>query len=89
MKEALKRVFSDMVEDENPINSSFLDVPIKQENVCYAQLSNKQKKTKQGIISRCTICDSKMHWAKECYEFKLLIWLKLMTKRRTIMSWRR
>ena len=48
MKEALKRVFSDMVEDENPINSSFLDVPIKQENVCYTQLSNKQKKTKQG-----------------------------------------
>ena len=95
MKGALKRVFGDKVEDENPINSSFFDVPIKQENVCYTQPYNKQKKTKynpltkQGIISRCPICDSKMHWAKECYEFKLLILLKLMTKRRTIMNWRR
>ena len=72
MKGALKRVFSDKVEDENPINRSLLDVPIKQENVCYTQPSNKQKKTKynpltkQGIISRCAICDSKMHWAKDC-----------------------
>ena len=72
MKEALKRVFSDKIEDENPINSSFLDVPIKQENVCYIQPSKKQKKTKynpltkQGIISCCAICDSKMHWAKDC-----------------------
>ena len=72
MKGALKRVFSDKIEDENPINRPFLDVPIKQENVCYTQPSNKQKKTKynpltkQGIISRCAICDSKMHWAKDC-----------------------
>ena len=29
MKGALERVFSDKVEDENPINSSFLDVPIR------------------------------------------------------------
>ena len=72
MKGALKRVFSDKIEDENPLNSSFLDVPIKQKNVCYTQPSNKQKKTKydpltkQGIISRCAICDSKMHWANDC-----------------------
>ena len=72
IKGALKRLFSDKVEDENPINSSFLDAPIKQENVCYTQPSNKQKKTKynpltkQGIISRCAICDSNMHWAKDC-----------------------
>ena len=72
MKGALKRVFSDNVEDENPINSLFLDAPIKQENVCYTLPSNKQKKTKynpltkQGIISRCEICDSKMHWTKDC-----------------------
>ena len=72
LKGAVERVFSDKVEDENPINSSFLDVPIKQENVCYTQPSNKQRKinynllTKQGIISRCAICDSKMHWAKDC-----------------------
>ena len=54
------------------MNSSFLDVPIKQENVCYTQPSKKQKKTKynpltkQGIISRCAICNSKMYWAKDC-----------------------
>ena len=46
MKGALKRVFRHQIEDENPINSSVLDVLIKQENVCYTQPSNKQKKTK-------------------------------------------
>ena len=59
-------------EDEYPINSTFLDVPIKQEYVCYTQPSNKQMKTKynpltkQGIISRYAICNSKMHWANDC-----------------------
>ena len=72
MKGALKKVFSDKVKDENPINSLFLDVPIKQENVCYTKPSNKQKKTKynsltkQDIISCFAIYDSKMHWAKYC-----------------------
>ena len=46
MKGAFKRVFRDKVEDEKPINSLVLDVLIKQENVCYTQPSNKQKKTK-------------------------------------------
>ena len=22
--------------------------------------------TKQGVVSRCALCDSKMHWAKVC-----------------------
>ena len=46
MKGAFKGVFRDKVEDEKPINSLVLDVLIKQENVCYTQPSNKQKKTK-------------------------------------------
>ena len=41
MKGALKRVFSHKIEDENPTNSSFLDVPFKQEKGCYTQPSNK------------------------------------------------
>ena len=37
---------------------------------------SKQKKgkfnplTKQGVVSRCAICDSKMHWAKDCQHKK-------------------
>ena len=38
----------------------------------YTQQPSKQKKgkfnslTKQGVVSRCAICDSKMHRAKDC-----------------------
>ena len=33
------------------------------------KLPNKRKinpLTKQGVVSRCAICESKMHWAKDC-----------------------
>ena len=73
MKRALKRVFgSENVEKDCNFDNSYLDSQIKQENICYTQQASKQKKgkfnplTKQGVTSRCAICDSKMHWAKDC-----------------------
>ena len=73
MKGALKRVFgSENVEKDCNFDNSYLDSQIKQENVCYTQQPSKQKTgkfnplTKQGVVSRCAICDSKMHWAKDC-----------------------
>ena len=74
MKRALKGVSgSENVEkDCNCDNYDYLDLQIKEENVCYTQQPFKQKKgkfhslTKQGVVFRCAICDSKMHWAKDC-----------------------
>ena len=48
--------------------------PIIKEEDAFHATQNKQKEknkklnppTKQGKVSRCAICDSKMHWAKNC-----------------------
>ena len=68
MKGALKRVFgSENIEKDFHFENSYQDAQIKQENVCFTQQPHKQKKgkfnplTKQGVVSRCAICDSKMH----------------------------
>ena len=73
MKGALKRVFgSENVEKDYNFDNSYRDSQIKQENVCYTQQPSKQKKgkfnslTKQGVVPRCAICNSKMNWAKDC-----------------------
>ena len=73
MKGVLETVFgSENVEKNCNFDNSYLDSQIKQQNVCYTQQPSKQNKgkfnplTKQGVVSRCTICDSKMHWAKDC-----------------------
>ena len=73
MKGALKRVFGDEnIEKDFHFENSCLDAQIKQENVCFTQQPHKQLKgkfnplTKQGVVSHCAICDSKMHWAKDC-----------------------
>ena len=77
MKGALKRVFGgENIERDFHFENSYLDAQIKQENVCFTQQPHKQKKgkfnplTKQGVVSRCAICDSKMHWAKDCQHKK-------------------
>ena len=73
MEGALKRVFgSENVEEACNFDNSYLDSQIKQENVCYTQQPSKQKKgkfnplKKEGVVSRCAICDSKMHREKDC-----------------------
>ena len=73
MKGALKKVFgSENVEKDCNFDNSYLDSQIKHDNVCYTQQPSKQKKgkfnplTKQGVVSRCVICNSKMNWAKDC-----------------------
>ena len=78
MKGALKRVFgSENVEKDYNFDNSYRDSQIKQENVCYTQQPSKQKKgkfnslTKQGVVSRCAICNSKMNWAKDCQNKRL------------------
>ena len=70
MKAALKRIFSDKIsisKDENYHD----DVFIKREESAMILEQNKMKKklnpmNKQRKIARCIICDSKMHWAKNC-----------------------
>ena len=70
MKAALKRIFGDKIstsKDEDYYN----DVYVKQEESAMIFEQNKSKKklnplNKQGKITRCIICDSKMHWAKNC-----------------------
>ena len=73
MKGALKKVFeSENVEKDCNFDNSYLDSQIKKKNVCYTQQPSKQKKgkfnplTKQRVVSRCVICNSKMNWAKDC-----------------------
>ena len=77
MKGALKRVFgSENVEKDCNFDNSYLDSQIKHDNVCYTQQPSKQKKgkfnplTKQGVVSRYAICDSKVHCAKDCQHLK-------------------
>ena len=73
MKGVLKRVFrSENVQKNCNFDNSYLDSQIKQENASYTQQPSKQNKgkfnplAKQGVVSRCTICESKMHCAKYC-----------------------
>ena len=75
MKGALKRIFGEKsymnsLNDDSHISS---EPTIKEEDAFYtAQKKHKDKNkklnplTKQGKISQCAICDSKMHWAKNC-----------------------
>ena len=75
MKGALKRIFGEKsymnILNEN---SHIQNEPIiKEEDAFYtAQKKHKERNkklnplTKQGKVSRCAICDSKMHWAKYC-----------------------
>ena len=75
MKGALKRIFGEKSYMNNLNDDShILNEPvIKEEDAIYtAQKKYKEKfkklnpLTKQGKVSRCAICDSKMHWAKYC-----------------------
>ena len=73
MKGAFKRVFgSENVKKDCSFDHSFLDSQIMQGSVRYTQQTSKQKKErfspliKQGVVSRCTICDPIMHWAEDC-----------------------
>ena len=79
-KSALKRLFSGTRELQSSGNSMS---NIKQEEAFYneSKRGNKVKfkqeknvmnpRDKNGKISRCVICDSKMHWAKNCPHKKL------------------
>ena len=76
MKGGLKTVFgSENVEKDCNFDNFYLDSQIKQENVCYTEQPSKLKKekfnplTKQGVVSHCAICNSKMHWVKD-YQHK-------------------
>ena len=53
----------------NKSDSSF-EMNVKQEELLFTKKDKIKQKfnptNKQGQISRCAICDSKMHWAKQC-----------------------
>ena len=66
MKAALKRISTPISEKVSG------DIEIKQESVFYTKPGGSKQKVKlnpinkHGQVSRCAICDSKMHWAKQC-----------------------
>ena len=66
MKLALKPILLNI---PNKSDSSF-EMNIKQEELLFKKKDKIKPKfnptNKQGQISRCAICDSKMHWAKQC-----------------------
>ena len=72
MKTARKRIFSDKTNTSKDITNQFENLNIKQEeSVFVVDQSTKLRrkinpKYKKGKITRCVICDSKMHWAKTC-----------------------
>ena len=72
MKTALKRIFSDKTNTSKDVTNKFENLNIKQEESVFAvDQSTKLRreinpKDKKGKITRCVICDSKMHWAKTC-----------------------
>ena len=72
MKTALKRTFSDKTNTSKDVTNKFENLNIKQEESVFAvDQSTKLRreinpKNKKGKITRCVICDSKMHWAKTC-----------------------
>ena len=68
MKAALKRIFI-----STPISGKDSgDIEVKQESVFYTKPGGPRQKVKlnpinkQGQVSRCAICNSKIHWAKQC-----------------------
>ena len=74
MKGALKRIFGDKINPLFQVKDSLNDnIMIKQEETALIFEQNKKVKKnklnpldKQGKLTRCVICDSKMHWAKHC-----------------------
>ena len=70
MKTALKRIFSDKTNTSKDATNQFENLNIKQEEqVFVVDQSTKLRrkinpKDKKGKITRCVICDSKMHTAK-------------------------
>ena len=75
MKTALKRLFT--VHCDTDKNDTLKSVSVKQEWAYYSKrgyVKTKSKKEtpflnplhKKGQISWCNICDSKIHWAKNC-----------------------
>ena len=72
MKTARKRIFSDKTNISKDVTNQFENLNIKQEeSVFVVDQSTKLRrkinpKYKKGKITRCVICDSKMHWAKTC-----------------------
>ena len=70
-KATLKCIFGDKI--NTSVNKEYNgNIIIKQEEsaMVFEQSKNPKKKlnpmNKQGKITRCIICDSKMHWAKNC-----------------------
>ena len=70
-KATLKCIFGDKI--NTSVNKEYNgNSIIKQEEsaMVFEQSKNPKKKlnpmNKQGKITRCIICDSKMHWAKNC-----------------------
>ena len=68
MKSALKRLFTT---SSNHSHSQDNIVAMKQEEAFFNQKYKKSNYKnnpldKNGKISRCIICDSKLHWAKKC-----------------------
>ena len=72
MKTALKRIFNDKVNNSNDLENRLEQLNIKQEESVYVFDHNKKMKRKinptdkKGKVTRCIICDSKMHWSKTC-----------------------
>ena len=72
MKTALKRIFNDKPNNSRDLNNQFEKLNIKLEESVYVFDQNKKIKRKtnpidkKGKVTRCVICDSKMHWAKAC-----------------------
>ena len=72
MKTALKGIFNDKVNNSNDLENQLKQLNIKQEEPVYVFDHNKKMKRKinptdkKGKVTRCIICDSKMHWAKTC-----------------------
>ena len=69
MKSALKRIFT-----KPQLNEAAGNTDVKQEEAFYSKRSYHSTGTskklnpvnKQGQVSRCVVCDSKMHWASHC-----------------------
>ena len=78
MKLALKRISLNI---PNKSGSSF-EMNVKQEELLFKKKEKIKQKSnptnKQGQIARCAICDSKMHWAKQCPHRSKSNWTNLV-----------
>ena len=72
IKTALKKIFSDKTSTSKDVTNQFEDLDIKREKSVFVVKQNTKlgrkfnPRYKKGKITRCVICDSKMHWAKTC-----------------------